>query len=73
MADHEKKGILIELILVLLPKANSGYRPIYLISFLVKGFEAILEVRLRIFDEEQGLLSPSQYGSQKKGPVHTAI
>lgn len=58
---------------VLLPKGSGGYRPICLISALAKGFEAIVEERLRKHAEDHGLLSPNQYGFRKKRSALTAI
>lgn len=58
---------------VLIPKGNGGYRPICLINALAKGFEAIFHERLRVFTEEHGLLSETQYGFRKHRSVLTAI
>lgn len=59
--------------MVLIPKGNGGYRPISLISALAKGFEALIEERLRQYAEENGLLSPTQYGFRKGRSVLNAI
>ena len=40
---------------------------------LAKGFEAIVEARLRDHAEEHGLLSDAQYGFRKNRSVLTAI
>lgn len=58
---------------VLIPKGNGGFRPICLISSLAKGFEALIEERLRNFAEEREILSPRQYGFRKKKSALTAV
>lgn len=58
---------------VLIPKGNGGYRPICLLNALAKGYETIIEERLRQFAEKCGLLSPVQFGFRKHRSALTAI
>lgn len=72
-----KEGIFPEMLktgaVILLPKGNGSYRPICLLGTLAKGFEAIIEHRLRQHAEEFGLMSDSQYGFRSNRSVLTAI
>lgn len=58
---------------VLIPRGNRGYRPISLISAFAKGFEAIVEERLRTFTEEHGLLSSTQFGFRRRRSMLNAV